>query len=186
MKTSTLRKIVIACFIAVPLLSSIISTIHIVDLFTLGNPSWISLTLAIAIEVGSIASFLTLSILGKLNKGIVWSMFTLLFIMQIVGNMYFSYDWITVKMLETPTWISTFKEMLDFFIYSVKDSTVKMILTMLISIPIPLISVFLLKSVVDYLKEDVVLEIKSEEEEEVVNSVSDELLKLYDKNPDER
>ena len=67
MKTTFLRKVIIFCFIAVPLLSSIISTVHIVDLFSLGNPSWISLSLAIAIEVGSIASFMTLSILGKLN-----------------------------------------------------------------------------------------------------------------------
>lgn len=184
MKTTFLRKVIIFCFIAVPLLSSIISTVHIVDLFSLGNPSWISLSLAIAIEVGSIASFMTLSILGKLNRSIVWSIFSILFLMQIIGNMYFSYDWITQKMIDSPAWISTFKEMLEFFLYSVKDKSVKMIITMIISIPIPLISVFLLKSTVDYLKED--REIIPRETEKENDEISEEVLKFYDKNPERR
>jgi uncharacterized membrane protein len=117
MKTDLLRKIVIGCFILVPLLSSLISTVHLVDFFYLGNPSWISYTIAISIEIGAIASFLTLSILSKLNKIIVWSIFSLLFFMQVVGNIYFSYDWISQKLVEDPNWIKTFQEMMEFFFY---------------------------------------------------------------------
>jgi predicted PurR-regulated permease PerM len=98
--------------------------------------------------------------------------------------MYFSYDWITQKMIDSPAWISTFKEMLEFFLYSVKDKSVKMIITMIISIPIPLISVFLLKSTVDYLKED--REIIPRETEKENDEISEEVLKFYDKNPERR
>ena len=166
MKTTILKKIIVFCFILVPLLSSLISTIHLVDLFALGNPSWISYTVAIAIEVGAVASFLTLSILSKLNKGIVWGMFTILFLMQIIGNVYFSYDWITKRIAQDPNWVKNFKEMLEFFFYEIDEKTSKMILSMLIGIPIPLISVFLLKSTTDYLGTDseIVIDMTAPEE----------------------
>lgn len=152
--SSTFRKIIIVAFILVPIMSSVISAHHIISFYTLGNPSWLALSLAIAIELGSIASFLTLSILDKLNKSIVWSVFIILFMMQIVGNMYFSYDFISDKMNDDPLWLNSFKEMIEFFFSEMEISDVKMYLTMLVSWPIPLISVFLLKSAVDYLKPD--------------------------------
>ena len=75
MNSKLLKRLIVGCFIIVPLLSSIISTVHLVDMFYLGNPSWISMTIAVSIEIGSVASFLTLSILSKLNKTIVWSVY---------------------------------------------------------------------------------------------------------------
>jgi len=155
MKTANFKKAIVSCFVLVPLLSSIISTVHLVDFFYLGNPSWISYTVAIAIEVGAVASFLTLSILSKLNKTIVWGMFFILFFMQVIGNVYFSYDWVSLKILKDPSWLNNFREMMEFFIYKVDMKTSKMILSLLIGVPIPLISVFLLKSTTDYLGTDV-------------------------------
>ena len=54
-----------------------------------------------------------------------------------------------------PTWIKSFKEMLEFFSYEASEKTAKMILAMFIGIPIPLISVFLLKSIADYVGTDI-------------------------------
>jgi hypothetical protein len=152
MNNSLIRKIIITSFIVVPIISSAISALHIVDFFTLGNPTWLSIALAIAIELGSIASFLTLSILDKLNKTIVWTVFIILFFMQMIGNMYFSYDYITASIATDATWLTAFKDMIEFFLGELEAKDVKMYLTILISWPIPLISVFLLKSAVDYLK----------------------------------
>jgi hypothetical protein len=158
MRKDLLKKIIVTCFVLVPLLSSIISTVHLVDFFYLGNPSWISYTVAVAIEIGAVASFLTLSILSRLNKTIVWGMFVILFFMQVVGNVYFSYDWITQRISENPEWIKNFREMMEFFIFEIEEKTSKMILALLIGVPIPLISVFLLKSVTDYLGTDAEVE----------------------------
>ena len=161
-KLLTLKTAIIGCFIAVPILSSIISTFHIVDMFFLGNPIWMSVVLAITIEIGSVASFLTLSILSKLNKFIVWTVFIILFSMQIIGNIYFSYDWITHKIVQDPNWIKNFKEMIEFFSFNISDINAKMILALFIGVPIPLVSVFLLKSLSDYIGTDMGAEIKGE------------------------
>ncbi len=172
MKKDLMKKIIVMCFVAVPLLSSIISTVHLVDFFYLGNPSWVSYTVAVAIEIGAVASFLTLSILSRLNKTIVWGMFFILFFMQVIGNVYFSYDWITKKITQDPNWIKNFGEMMEFFIFEVEEKTSKMILSLLIGVPIPLISVFLLKSMTDYLGDDTVdvisVETKSSEISEII------------------
>lgn len=151
MNSKFIRSLIIGSFVAVPLLSSIISTIHLVDMYYLGNPNWLAVTIAIAIEIGAVASFLTLSILNNLNKTIVWSMFFLLFILQVWGNVYYSYDWVTQKILIDPNWLSTFKEMMEFFSYEMSMETAKMILAMIVGIPIPLMSLMLLKSLVDYI-----------------------------------
>ena len=154
MNPKLLKRIIVFCFVLVPLLSSIISTIHLVDLFSLGNPSAMSYAISVGIEVGAIASFLALSILSRLSKTIVWGMFFILFVMQIIGNVYFSYNYVTLKIAEHPMWLSNFREMMDFFVSDIELKTSKMILSMLIGIPIPLISVFLLKSTTDYLGDD--------------------------------
>ena len=155
MNSKILKQIIVGCFVTVPLLSSIISTIHLVDMFYLGNPSWIAMTIAVSIEIGAVASFLTLSILSKLNKIIVWSMFFLLFFMQVVGNVYFSYDWVTQKITTDPNWLVNFKEMIEFFSFEISQKSAKMILAIFVGIPIPLISVMLLKSVADYVGTDI-------------------------------
>lgn len=154
MNSKLLRRIIIGCFITVPILSSLISTVHLVDMYFLGNPYWISITIAVAIEIGAVASFLTISILSKLNKIIVWSMFFLLFFLQVWGNVYFSYDWVSDKIAADPNWLSNFKEMMEFFSYEMNVKTAKMILSMVVGIPIPLISLMLLKSMVDYIGTD--------------------------------
>lgn len=154
MNNKFIRSLIIGSFIAVPLLSSIISTIHLVDMYYLGNPKWLAVTIAIAVEIGAVASFLTLSILNKLNKTIVWFMFFLLFILQVWGNVYYSYDWVTQKILVNSSWLSIFKEMMEFFSYEMSMQTAKMILAMIVGIPIPLMSLMLLKSLVDYINKN--------------------------------
>lgn len=164
MNNALFRKIIITSFIVVPIISSFISALHIVDFYSLGNPTWLSIALAVAIELGSVASFLTLSILDKLNKGIVWTVFIILFFMQIVGNMYFSYEFISNAMKTDANWITAFKDMIEFFLGELEEKDVRMYLTILISWPIPLISVFLLKSAVDYLKPEDVKELEPSKE----------------------
>ena len=56
-------------------------------------------------------------------------------------------------MTTSPRWIYTAKEMLSFFV-DTDDKTVKMILALVIGVPPPMISIFLLKSTTDYIGND--------------------------------
>jgi len=148
-----IRKFIIGTFVSIPFLSSLISTIHLIGLFNLGNHEWMSITLAIAFELGSIASLLILTILDKINKSMVMSIFVILVIFQILGNVYFSFDYINQHLLINPNWLGSFQELVSYFVAG-DQTLMKLLVSCLVSIPIPLISLFFLKSIIDYLKFD--------------------------------
>jgi hypothetical protein len=104
----------------------------------------------------------------------------ILFFMQIIGNMYFSYEWISQKMASDPNWIESFKQMIEFFLGDLEEVDVKMYLTILISWPIPLISVFLLKSATDYIGSDA--EEKAKEPDQESKEISFYDLKAEDRD----
>ena len=82
-------------------------------------------------------------------------MIIILFFMQVVGNMYFSYNYIEEMVKTSPGWIDSFKSMIEFFLGEMDLPDVIMYLTIIIAWPIPIVSVFLLKSAIDYLKPEV-------------------------------
>jgi len=152
-KPNDFRKIVIGSFLAVPALSSLISTIHIVEFFGLGNQTWMAIILALAFEIGSIASLMTLAVLDKINRFAVWFIFIVLLAMQMLGNVYYTYDFISGSMASNATWIQSFVDLVEMMtMQKLEPRSTKFILSLLIGLPIPIISLAFLKSVSDYLK----------------------------------
>ena len=177
------RKAIIAAFLAVPIMASIISTLHLVHLFLLGNPDAMSYFLSIAFEIGSVASFAALAVLHRLKKGMVILIFIVLFFMQLVGNVYYSFEYVNRMLIENPTWLASFTELLSPLFGKLAPATYKFILAIVIGVPIPLVSVSFLKSLVDYLqvsdenlpKVDIPKYVESESEDEIMsNSKSDQ------------
>ncbi len=152
-KKSTIRKIVVGTFISVPILSSIISTIHLISLFDLGNYSWMSLIISAAFELGSIAAFLIPAVLKDIKRGMVYTIFAILALMQVVGNVFFSYDFVFNKLKIDRSYLDSFLAFLSNF-GSFDLSQVMLWLAIIIGAPIPLLSLFFLKSWIDYLKLD--------------------------------
>ena len=146
-----LRKLVIGTFLSVPAISSAISMVHLVDLFNLGNPVWLSILLAITFELGSIASLLAISVIDRINSYAIWFIFFVLSALQIIGNVYYSYTFTSVQLLSNQNFLTTFNELFSFITGDdIKDA--KLFLSCIIGIPIPLIALFFLKSNMDYLK----------------------------------
>jgi len=151
MKSSLLRKIVIGTFLSVPAISSIISTIHLIDLFNLGNPTWLSILLAVTFELGSIASLLAISVIERIKTGAIWFIFFILSALQIIGNVYYSYSFTSEQILANQTFLTNFMDLFSFITGDeIKD--VKIFLSCIIGVPIPLIALFFLKSNIDYLR----------------------------------
>lgn len=146
-----LRKLVIGTFLSVPAISSVISTIHLIDLFNLGNPEWLSILLAVTFELGSIASFLALSVIERIKVGPIWVIFFVLAGLQIVGNVYYTYSYTSDMLLANPKFLTNFLDLFSFLVGNdIKD--IKIFLSCVIGIPIPLIALFFLKSNIDYVR----------------------------------
>ena len=153
MNNKTISKsAVIFSFLLVPFLASIISSWHVVKFFALGDPSWMSVLLAATIEIGSISSLIALSVLSKIRKSMVYFMFSVLLVVQLVGNIYSVFDYVNIQLVTHPNWLANFVELLTPIFGKIAPATYKFILSLFIGIPIPLISLSFLKSLVDYLE----------------------------------
>ena len=135
---------VIGTFVALYLIVSLISTIHVIAFFELSNPYWLAVSLAIAFEIGAAASLSSIIILGKVDKRLVWFLFILLTGMQAMGNTYYAF-----------TNLENYKDWIDLF--GLNDMEViaqKRILSIVSGAILPIVALGFIKSLVDYMKPD--------------------------------
>jgi len=152
-KNKILKIIILSLFLTVPVVSSFVSTLHLVTFFSLGNTLFISILLSILYEVGSISAFVTPFVFKKLNKTLIFTVFGILIIMQVCGNIFYSYDFVNNQLLIDGNWLKNFNELILYF--TGEDASLsKIILVIAISAPIPIISLFFLKSTIDYINID--------------------------------
>lgn len=79
----------------VPILSVVgISIAHVISWYDLGNPIAWAIYLSIAIEIFALASVSAASI--KINKSSIWFLFAIVTLIQIIGNVFFIYQFIDV------------------------------------------------------------------------------------------
>jgi hypothetical protein len=142
---------------------SIISTIHVIDFFELSNPYWLAVTLAIAFELGAAASLASIITLDKMNKTLIWSLFIVITLMQMQGNMYYAFKNIT----DYQTWSQLFNLIEEDPIYQ------KRILAFVSGAILPLVALGFIKSLVDYIKPT--KELTLEEKEEIVETIIDNI-----------
>lgn len=142
MKKGLVHWFIISTFISLYLIVSIISTIHVIEFFNLSNPYWLSVSLAIAFEVGAAASLASLIVLDKTNKLLVWILFITLTFMQAMGNTYYAFT----NLHDYQSWIELFGLVEEDVIYQ------KRMLSLISGAILPLIALGFIKSLVDYIK----------------------------------
>lgn len=85
------------------LLVVIISISHVVSWYDLGNPlSW-AIYLSVAIEIFALASVSAASI--KMSRTSIWFLFGLVTLIQIVGNVFFEYQYIDINYEYFQSWV---------------------------------------------------------------------------------
>lgn len=133
---------IIAIFVALYAMVSIISTIHVIDFFRLSNPEWLAVTLAIAFEVGAAACLGAIVILDRTSRWLVWSLFILITGMQMTGNMYYAY----IHLENFQGWIELFGLQEEELIFQ------KRILSIVSGAILPVVALGFIKSLVDYIR----------------------------------
>lgn len=142
---------IIVAFMVVPLVTSLVSTIHVISFFELSNYPTLSLILAIAFELGALSSLAGLVAMDKLSKTTVWLIFILLTLFQMMGNTYYSYDTTTTKLIANSNLIKNFTELFGFDTYDANDVIfVKRIIAIISGAILPVISLCFLHLLVKY------------------------------------
>lgn len=168
--TITSKKYLKFFFTLVPFISAAISTIHLLNLFDLGNANWLSILLSIAFEIGSISAFLMMSEFKQRHTFLKWFIFLILFFMQIIGNIYYSFEFINISLKENPLFLESFTELANVFIMMFREDPLttsgsKFLLSCLVGLPVPIISLAFLKARMnlDIINEEENLKIQKEE-----------------------
>ena len=157
-KNKIIKWSIVLVFVSLYIITSIVSTIHVIDFFRLSNPNWLAISMAIAFEIGAAASLASIIVMDKMNKFIVWSLFFVLTAMQAIGNTYFAY-----------THLSDFSEWSDLFGLSEEEPIFqKRVLSIISGAILPLVSLGFIKALVDYIR-PTANEAKIETQEEIEN-----------------
>lgn len=142
MNQKAVKYFIIGTFVTLYAIVSLISTIHVIDFFKLSNPDWLAVSLAIAFEIGAAASLASIIALKKMNKTLIWGLFIVLTLMQMMGNTYYAF-----KNLENyQAWVDLF---------GLTDSEPifqKRVLAIISGAVLPLVALGFIKSLVDYIK----------------------------------
>jgi hypothetical protein len=141
---------IIGTFVMLYLLVSIISTIHVIDFFELSNPKWLAISLAIGFEIGAAASLASLITLEKMNKTLVWALFITITAMQMQGNMYYAF----VNLKDYMGWVELFN------LVEWEPLAQKRLLAAVSGAILPLVALGFIKSLVDYIKPEKVVDVE--------------------------
>jgi hypothetical protein len=144
---------IISIFVGLYAMVSIISTIHVIDFFRLSNPEWLAITLAIAFEVGAAACLGAIIILDRTSKALVWMLFILITVMQMMGNMYYAFSHVH----DFQGWIELFGLNEEELVYQ------KRILSLVSGAILPIVALGFIKSLVDYIRPNKSTDIIDEE-----------------------
>ena len=147
------HNLIIFSHVAIYFIVSIISTIASINLYWSGHEFKLAVSVAVAYEFWSAATLLSLTILEKIKKGLVMTLFFILTIMQMFSNMFHVFNYIEIN---NTTGTLTFQA-LKFLetIFGIEDVIMqKRILIVLLGLMLPLVALLFIKSLTDYLKSD--------------------------------
>ena len=133
---------IIAIFVILYFMVSIISTIHVIDFFKLSNPTWLAISLAVAFEIGAAASLAAIIILEKTSRFMVWSLFLILTVVQAMGNTYYAF----INLADFQGWIELFG------LVDAELIVQKRILSIVSGAILPILALGFIKSLVDYIR----------------------------------
>ena len=172
MKNKLVHRSIIATFVSLYLLVSIISTIHVIEFFRLSNPEWLAISLAIGFELGAAASLASLVILDRMNKTLVWMLFGTITLMQMQGNMYYAF----VHMENYQGWSELFGLIEEDVVYQ------KRVLSAVSGAILPLVALGFIKSLVDYIKPEPQVETVVEEVAKAEETPAETKEEIYTQN----
>ena len=121
MNKKTLYNIFIWTFIVLYACTALISCIHAVDFFSIGNVSWMSIMLACVFELGQATVLASLLLSDNKNKIMPWVLMVILTTVQVIGNVYSCFKFISLSEINYYQYL---QKPLLFWINGISEETV--------------------------------------------------------------
>lgn len=177
-RNKTLYNIFIGGFVILYIATALISLCHAIEFFTIGNVKWMAITLASVFELGQMIVLSSLLLSDNKKTLLPWILLTILTSVQVVGNVYSVYKYITLSATEYYVYLQ--KPLIDWWLSGVSQETIIVIISWIIGALLPIIALFMTSMVANNIK--LMEESKDEPfEKEDVPKAEEDKLPLDDK-----
>ena len=149
MNKKTLYNIFIWTFIVLYACTALISCIHAVDFFSIGNVSWMSIMLACVFELGLATVLASLLLSDNKNKIMPWVLMVILTTVQVIGNVYSCFKFISLSEINYYQYL---QKPLLFWINGISEETVMIIISYIIGALLPIVALCMTTMVANNLK----------------------------------
>lgn len=164
-----MKKSLIILFISLYVLVGFVSTWHAIGFFTITNPLWLGVILALTFEVGQAGVLFSLLTSIK-QKVMPWVLMTVLTSVQVIGNIYASYKYM---LLNSTADIQYFTQSVLFFVSNPNPMYNQVLLSYIAGAILPIVALCMTGMVVNMMnvggKEEKSVETPEISEEEKIN-----------------
>lgn len=150
MKNKLTNKLFIFAFLFLYALVALISFCHAIEFFNIGNVQWMSVTLAFAFELGLAVCLASILIGTNKRNNIAWLLLTLLVIVQVVGNTYSVFKYISESQVDYYNYLA---KPLLFWIQEVSEETVQIIVSWIMGAILPIVALLMTEMVANGIRE---------------------------------
>lgn len=153
-----LNKIYIFAFLFLYLMVAAISFCHAIEFFSIGNVQWMSVTLAFAFELGLFVCLSSILLGTNRDNTISWVLLIILVIVQICGNTYSVFKYISLSETEYYQYLA---KPLLFWIEEVSEETVQIIISWIMGAILPIVALLMTEMVSNTIKSNETSEINT-------------------------
>lgn len=146
-----MKKVLVILFAVLYLSVAFVSTWHAVAFFSLSNPMWLAVILALAFEVGQASVLFTLLMSENKKRPLPWILMGILTIVQVLGNVFSSYKYMLIHNQDQ---IQYFTKSVLFFVQSPNPDYNYVMISYITGAILPIVSLCLTAMVVNILRQE--------------------------------
>lgn len=140
-----MKKILTILFSLLYLAVGFVSVYHAISLFSISNENWLAIILAISFEIGQ-ATVLFSLLTSKTKKIMPWILMGVLTLVQVLGNVYSSYQYAAINSVEE---IKYFTDSVLFFVQDPNPQVNQVMISYITGAILPIVALCMTSMIVD-------------------------------------
>ena len=140
-----MKKILIVLFIILYIAIGTVSIIHAINFFAISNENWLAIILAVAFEIGQAAVLFSL-LVNKSKKTMPWILMIVLTLVQVLGNVYSSYQYAALYSTEE---IKYFTDSVLFYLQDPNPQVNQVMISYITGAILPIVALCMTSMIVD-------------------------------------
>lgn len=140
-----MKKILTILFSILYLAVGFVSVYHAISFFSISNDAWLAIILAISFEIGQAAVLFSL-LTSKTKKTMPWVLMGVLTLVQVLGNVYSSYQYAAINSVEE---IKYFTDSVLFFIQDPNPQVNQVMISYITGAILPIVALCMTSMIVD-------------------------------------